>query len=103
MILASWVPLAGASDDDSNQTHISDGGLSYTLDEIDPSSIGKPYLFAGEEGEYIYSATRHLKQQWAADGYPDLVLPFEQTVTSGKTSGRACENAWTISAISKYE
>ncbi|MEE2747732.1 MAG: PKD domain-containing protein [Candidatus Thermoplasmatota archaeon] len=95
MILASWVPLAVASDDDSNQTHISEGGLSYTLDEFDPTTNGKPYLFAGEEGEYIYSATRHLKQQWAADGYPDLVLPFEQTATSGKTSGRACENAWT--------
>ena len=95
MILASWVPFAAASDDDSNQTTSTEAGLSYSLDEFDPTVNGKPYLFAGEEGEYIYSATRHLKQQWAADGFPDLVLPFEQTATSGRTSGRACENAWT--------
>ncbi|DAC63947.1 MAG TPA: hypothetical protein D7I10_01015, partial [Candidatus Poseidoniales archaeon] len=47
-----------------------------------------------DEDELIFSATRHLKQEWANDGYPGLVMPFEETSNS-RTSGRACENAWT--------
>jgi len=95
MILASWAPLAAASEDDPQQGSSAQGGLSYSLDGFDPMTDGKPYLFAGEEDELIFSATRHLKQQWVADGYPDLVMPFEEPAISAKTSGRACENAWT--------
>ena len=95
MILASWAPLAAASDGDSGENHTNQGGIFYNLDEFDPLTDGKPYLFAGDDDEIIFSATRHLKQQWVDDGYPDLVLPFEETETSGRTAGRACENAWT--------
>ncbi|MDP6324115.1 MAG: PKD domain-containing protein [Candidatus Thalassarchaeaceae archaeon] len=95
MILASWVPFAAATDGDSDQSSTFEGGLFYDLDDFDPMVNGKPYLFAGGEDELIFSATRHLKQQWADDGYPGLVMPFEETSTSARTSGRACENAWT--------
>ena len=95
MILASWAPLAAASEDGSEQGSSEAEGLSYSLDGFDPLTEGKPYLFAGEEDELIFSATRHLKQQWVADGYPGLVMPFEEPTTSARTSGRACENAWT--------
>ena len=94
MILASWAPLATASDDDSSENSTTQGGIFYNLEEFDPMVNGKPYLFAGGEDEIIFSATRHLKQQWVDDGYPDLVLPFEEPVTSARTAGRACENAW---------
>ena len=96
MILASWAPLASASGDDSEPDSSPVVGITYSLDGFDPMADGKPYLFAGEEDELIFSATRHLKQQWVADGYPELVMPFEETTTSSaRTSGRACENAWT--------
>ena len=95
MILASWTPFAAANEGDSGQSYPVQGGLSYSLDGFDPMLNGKPYLFAGDEDELIYSATRHLKQQWIDDDYPDLRLPFEETATSGRTSARACENAWT--------
>ena len=94
MILASWTPLAAAAEGDSEQGSSAPAGISYSLDGFDPSD-GKPYLFAGEEDELIFSGTRHLKQQWVADGYPGLVMPFEEPATSARTSGRACENAWT--------
>ena len=94
MILASWAPLATASEGDSEQGPSPAVGLSYSLDGFDPMTDGKPYLFAGEEDELIFSATRHLKQQWVADGYPELVMPFEEPTTNTRTSGRACENAW---------
>ena len=97
MILASWAPFAAATDGDSGEESTFDGGLYYSLDDFDPMVNGKPYLFAGEEGELIFSATRHLKQQWIDEGYPGLVMPFEEnsTSSSARTSGRACENAWT--------
>jgi PKD repeat protein len=95
MILGSWAPFAAASDGDSGENPTTQDGIFYNLDEFDPLVDGKPYLFAGGEDEIIFSATRHLKQQWVDDGYPGLVLPFEDTGTSGRTSGRACENAWT--------
>ena len=79
MILASWVPFAAATDGDSDQSSTFEGGLFYDLDDFDPMVNGKPYLFAGGEDELIFSATRHLKQQWADDGYPGLVMPFEET------------------------
>ena len=94
MILASWAPFAAASDDDSGEVGITQSGIFYSLEEFDPVINGKPYLFAGGEDEIIFSATRHLKQQWVDDGYPDLMLPFEETSTSARTGGRACENAW---------
>ena len=94
MILASWAPFAAASDGDSGEHPPTQSGIFYTLEEFDPMVNGKPYLFAGGEDEIIFSATRHLKQQWIDDGYPDLMLPFEETSTSGRTAGRACENAW---------
>ena len=78
MILASWTPLAAASEGDSEEGSNSEMGISYSLDGFDPMADGKPYLFAGEEDELIFSATRHLKQQWVADGYPELVMPFEE-------------------------
>ena len=95
MILASWVPLATADEGDSEQESNMNAGLFYTLDEFDPTTNGKPYLFAGGEDEIIFSATRHLKQQWVDEGYPGLVSPFEETTTSARTAARACENAWT--------
>ena len=94
MILASWAPFAAASEEDSGQNSTTQGGIFYNLDEFDPMANGKPYLFAGDEDELIFSATRHLKQQWVDEGYPGLVLPFEESETSGRTAGRACENAW---------
>ena len=94
MILASWAPLAAADSEGGNQHSSNYGGLTYSLEGFEPLTDGKPYLFAGDEDELIFSATRHLKQQWIDDGYPDLVLPFDEVSTSSKTSGRACENAW---------
>ena len=93
MIFASWVPLATA-DDGQTQTAESPTIYAYDLDGFVAEDDGRPYLFAGDEDELIFSATRHLKQEWAADGYPGLVMPFEDT-SSSRTSGRACENAWT--------
>ena len=76
MILASWVPLATADEGDSEQDSNMNAGLFYTLDEFDPTTNGKPYLFAGGEDELIFSATRHLKQQWVdAVSYTHLTLP----------------------------
>ena len=86
MILASWVPLATADEGDSEQNSITNTGLSYTLDEFDPTN-GKPYLFAGGEDEIIFSATRHLKQQWVDDGYPGLVSPFEERLPVQELQG----------------
>ena len=68
MILASWVPFAAASDDDSGEHPSTQSGIFYNLEEFDPMANGKPYLFAGGEDEIIFSATRHLKQQWIDDG-----------------------------------
>ena len=86
MILASWTPFAAANEGESGQSYPVQGGLSYSLDGFYPMLNGKPYLFAGDEDELIYSATRHLKQQWIDDDYPDLRLPFEETATSGPAS-----------------
>ena len=93
MIFASWVPFATADD---GQTQSTEGPMiyAYDLDGFVAEDDGRPYLFAGDEDELIFSATRHLKQEWANDGYPGLVMPFEETSNS-RTSGRACENAWT--------
>ena len=93
MIFASWVPFATA---DGGQTQSTEGPTiyAYDLDGFVAEDDGRPYLFAGDEDELIFSATRHLKQEWANDGYPGLVMPFEETSNS-RTSGRACENAWT--------
>jgi len=93
MIFASWVPFATADD---SQTQSTEGPTiyAYDLDGFVAEDDGRPYLFAGDEDELIFSATRHLKQEWANDGYPGLVMPFEETSNS-RTSGRACENAWT--------
>ena len=93
MIFASWVPFATADD---GQTQSTEGPTiyAYDLDGFVAEDDGRPYLFAGDEDELIFSATRHLKQEWANDGYPGLVMPFEETSNS-RTSGRACENAWT--------
>ena len=95
MVLASWTPLAAASEDGTEAVEDATVGLAYGLDGLDLQTNAKPYLFAGEEGEFIYSATRHLKQQWVDDGYPELFLPFEQPASSAKSTARACENAWT--------
>ena len=93
MIFASWVPFATAED---GQTQSTEGPTiyAYDLDGFVAEDDGRPYLFAGDEDELIFSATRHLKQEWADDGYPGLVMPFEES-SSSRTSGRACENAWT--------
>ena len=93
MIFASWVPFATAED---GQTQSTEGPTiyAYDLDGFVAEDDGRPYLFAGDEDELIFSATRHLKQEWADDGYPGLVMPFEES-SSTRTSGRACENAWT--------
>jgi len=93
MIFASWVPLATA-DDSPSQGGEAPVIYAYDLDGFVAEDNGRPYLFAGDEDELIFSATRHLKQEWAADGYPGLVMPFEES-NSARTSGRACENAWT--------
>ncbi len=96
MILASWSPLAGAEQTDFDSSVNAEEGLVYELENFNPDDDGRPYLFAGNESENIYSATRFLKQQWVDDNYPDLYLPFsENTVSNSRTSGRACENAWT--------
>ncbi len=95
MIFASWLPFATASESGGNQATQSHTIYSYDLEGFTPLDDGRPYLFAGEEDELIFSATRHLKEQWSSDGYPGLVLPFEESATSARTSGRACENAWT--------
>ena len=89
MILASWAPFAAASDDDSGDVGITQSGIFYSLEEFDPAINGKPYLFAGGEDEIIFSATRHLKQQWVADGYPGLILPFEESTSNARTSARS--------------
>ena len=93
MIFASWVPLATADDEQSQGTE-GQTTYAYDLDGFIAEDDGRPYLFAGDEDELIFSATRHLKQEWANDGYPGLVMPFEES-SSARTSGRACENAWT--------
>ena len=92
MIFASWVPATA----EDGQTQSTEGPTiyAYDLDGFVAEDDGRPYLFAGDEDELIFSATRHLKQEWADDGYPGLVMPFEES-SSSRTSGRACENAWT--------
>ena len=93
MIFASWVPFATADDERAQETE-EQRIYAYNLDDFIAEEDGRPYLFAGDEDELIFSATRHLKQEWADDGYPGLMMPFEET-SSARTSGRACENAWT--------
>jgi len=108
MLVATLTPLAVA--DNGNQSEDAGEAEPYfaigDLSEFNPVEMGKPYLFTGEDGEAIYSATRHLKQQWRDAGYPNLVLPFsdgdddsqlahqQSAQSKGRTSGRACENAW---------
>ena len=46
MILASWGPVAAASDGDSEENSTTQGGIFYNLDEFDPLVNAKPYLFA---------------------------------------------------------
>ena len=84
MIFASWVPLATADDSPSQGDEIP-VIYAYDLDGFVAEDNGRPYLFAGDEDELIFSATRHLKQEWAADGYPGLVMPFEES-NSARTS-----------------
>ena len=69
MIFASWVPLATADDNHSQEVE-APVVYAYDLDDFVAEDDGRPYLFAGEEDELIFSATRHLKQEWASDGYP---------------------------------
>ena len=101
MLLASLAPLAAAEEDPEQPETIN--SIAYGLEGFDPSTMGKSYLYAGEDGESIYSATRFLKQQWAADDYPGLVLPFEEGRTGGRSAGRACENAWTAGQVGQVQ
>jgi len=86
-LMASLSPFVGAESAEENTIVAVGDFFDYT-----PEDDGRPYLFAGTDEEPVYSGTRHLKQQWAAAGHPDLIDPFANNM---RTSGRACENAWT--------
>jgi len=91
MILASLLPLASANEAEESSSQTGWEPVVYSLEGFDPETMGKAYLFTNGS-EPLYSATRFLKQQWQDDDYPQLRLPFEET--TGRTSARACENAW---------
>jgi PKD repeat protein len=94
MVLASLSPLAAGDEGAETPPPTVIEPTIYSLDGFNPATMGKAYLYAGDEGESIYSATRFLKQSWLADDTPGLVMPFEEDATGGRTAGRACENAW---------
>ena len=53
MLLASLAPLAAAEEDPEQPETIN--SIAYGLEGFDPSTMGKSYLYAGEDGESIYS------------------------------------------------
>ena len=91
LVVTSLSPLAFADEveDIASYSVIGD------LDEFDPATDGKQYLFS-ESSIPIYSATGFLKAQWRSDGYPDLTLPFSQSYISSKSVSRNCDNAWSV-------
>ena len=90
MLLASISPITMATaSSDNNTIEISIGNL----EEFDPSTEGKKYMFTNDS-KPVYSATSFLKKQWIDEGYPDLVLPFSQSYMNSKSSTRNCTNAW---------
>ncbi|MDP6899307.1 MAG: PKD domain-containing protein [Candidatus Thalassarchaeaceae archaeon] len=95
MILGLLAPMVAADDGQNENQPTAVDPIVYSLDDFNPETMGKAYLIGEEQS--LYSATRHLKQQWQADDYPQLRLPFEET--SGRTAGRACENAWTTGQV----
>ena len=95
MLVASLAPLATADAAPDAPDEATVESVVYGLDAFEPATMGKAYLFSDVNGEPLYSATRHLKTQWIADGHPGLILPFgEDAGTAGRNAGRACENAW---------
>ena len=65
-----------------------------SLDDFDIDDSGKAYL-STPEGDPVFSGTRHLKNQWIAEGMPGMVLPFSPDFVQSRSIGsRACENAW---------
>ena len=95
MILGLLTPLVTADDGQNENQPTVVNPVVYSLNDFNPETMGKAYLIG--EDQSLFSATRYLKQQWQADDYPQLRLPFEET--SARTAGRACENAWTTGQV----
>lgn len=94
LLLSSLAPLAaaGQATDDApgDRTTSTDDVVLADLASLDLDTL-HPYAFIDSD-EPVYSATGAMREAWAAADRPGLVLPFSDQAP--RTSGRACENAW---------
>ena len=91
LLLASYLPILVNAEDDYEADEIFTG----TILDFDGEEMGKSYLTT-PSGDPVYSATRHLKNQWIDEGMTNMVLPFSSDYLSkqSRSTTRACENAW---------
>ena len=91
LLFASFLPIIAHAEDDNEEVEIFTG----TISNFDGEEMGKSYLSTSSE-DPLFSATRHLKNQWIDAGMPDMILPFSSDYLSkqSRSVGRACENAW---------
>ena len=91
LLLASFLPILVNAEDEYQEDEIFTG----TIANFEGENMGKSYLTTSSE-DPIFSATRHLKNQWIDAGMPDMILPFSSDYLSkqSRSVSRACENAW---------
>ena len=92
LAIGSLAPLASSEQSDVwISEHSDSNGISTFL----PQEDGREYLLG--EGEIsLFSASSYLKSEWAQEGYPGLILPFEQGGLSSRNFQRSCESAWNV-------
>ena len=90
LLFASFVPMAIHAEEVPEE-EIFTGSIV----DFDSDLMGKTYLTAST-GDPIFSATRHLKNEWINAGMPQWVSPFstEYQLQQSRSQTRACENAW---------
>ena len=94
--MASYLPIiVHAEDDYAEDDYEADEIFTGTISDFDGEEMGKAYLTTSS-GDPVYSATRHLKNQWIDEGMTNMVLPFSPDYLSkqSRSAARACENAW---------
>ena len=91
LLFASFLPMIAMADNNEDEAEIFTGSIS----NFDGDEVGKSYL-STPSGDPVFSATRHLKNQWIDADMPDLVMPFSPEFLSkqSRSQARACENAW---------
>ena len=84
LLMASYLPIiVHAEDDYAEDDYEADEIFTGTISDFDGEEMGKAYLTTSS-GDPVYSATRHLKNQWIDEGMTNMILPFSPDYLSNK-------------------